>query len=418
MNENTGFNMPNASATQLASTAAEGASDEVRNAFDKATNYANEAWATAQNVFEALGEISFDDIPEIEVNFKDVISEAKSADNPKGIASPDGSEQSESKQSESDNAIEFPDEPEQPTISDSIDIPGFPEMVDTLQPLSDYDLKDAVERVVEKIEEFLKDKATGLDPEVEQAIWDRALARKEIQNLKMQQEAEEYFAARGYELPPGALVARLQEIQIEVERENLQTNNDIMIAQAQLEQSNFHTMIKEGTSVFLSTVEKELQIITEQNKILIAAYAAELERFKATLEARVVPMKAAADIYAAKSQGFAARCSGLAEQVRAQSVAIGAETDIAKATADIAIKNAEIKIGNVRRVIELQIEALKATAQVTGQIAASSLASINASASFGFSAGASLSQSDTTSRAINNNWSSSYSKQQTEILSA
>jgi hypothetical protein len=381
------------SATDLATNAARAASTEVATAFTAAKRYASDAWKEANTAFDRLAVLSF------KIDQSSVELEGEG-----GEISP----------------LSFPTAPEQPNIDSDITIPVYPVM-QPLKALPEFsslagDIDELRRIFLSKLKSMLEDGATGLPADVEQAIWDRALARREIQNLKMYQEAEEYFAARGYELPPGALAARLQEITIEIERENLQTNNDIMINQAQLEQSNLQWAVKEGAAVIIAMMEKDIQMVIDYNKGVISAFMADVERFKAEIEAQVVPIKAMAEIYTAESQGFAAHCAGLGEQARAEATVAGIDVEIAKAKADIAIKNSEINLDNARRVVELQVEALKAAAQVSGQVAASALAAINASASYGFSGGANTSRQDSTSRSEQQSWSWSWSEQQSQIL--
>lgn len=381
------------SATDLATNAARAASTEVATAFKAAKSYASDAWKEANTALDKLAVLQF------KISQSRVELEGEG-----GEISP----------------LSFPTAPEHPNIDSDITIPVYPVM-QPLKALPEFSSLagdiDKLRRIfLDKLKSMLKDGATGLPADVEQAIWDRALARREIQNLKMYQEAEEYFAARGYELPPGALAARLQEITIEIERENLQTNNDIMINQAQLEQSNLQWAVKEGAAVIIAMMEKDIQMVIDYNKGVISAFMADVERFKAEIEAQVVPIKAMAEIYTAESQGFAAHCAGLGEQARAEATVAGIDVEIAKAKADIAIKNSEINLDNARRVVELQVEALKAAAQVSGQVAASALAAINASASYGFSGGANTSRQDSTSRSEQQSWSQSWSEQQSQIL--
>lgn len=378
----------------LAQDAARSAGTEVGDAFNQAKNYANEAWHEANEAFNKLAILEFN-LGESGVELEGSV---------RGVSE-----------------LDFPTPPDQPDISSNITIPPYPVM-QPLKPLPEFsslagDIDELRRIFLNKLKSMLEDGATGLPTEVEQAIWDRALARNEIQNLKMYQEAEEYFAARGYELPPGALAARLQEITIEIERSNLQTNNDIMINQAQLEQSNLQWAVKEGAAVIIAMMEKDIQMVIDYNKGVIEAFVADVERFKSEIEAQTIPMKAMAEIYTAEAQGFAAHCGGLGEQARAEAAVAGVDVEIAKAKADVAIKNSEINLDNARRVVELQVEALKAAAQVSGQVAASALASINASASYGFSGSANVSQQDSTSRSEQKSWSWNWSQQQSQILS-
>ena len=94
--------------------------------------------------------------------------------------------------------------------------------------------------------------ATGLDPTVEQDIYDRALARQAIEDARVQSEIEDYFAARGFELPTGAMAGRLAEQANEISRNNTDLNGKIAEDQAKLAQAN---------SQYIITVSKDVEAI-------------------------------------------------------------------------------------------------------------------------------------------------------------
>jgi len=124
------------------------------------------------------------------------------------------------------------------------DFEGEEPFVDVVPPGSlfvynegDYvsDVKDAVD---DKLLSDIQNGGTGLNEDVEEAIWQRALAREEIKKERIYDEAEDYFASRGWSIPPGALAGRLQEALSEMERADSQVNYEIMIEQAKLAQQN------------------------------------------------------------------------------------------------------------------------------------------------------------------------------------
>lgn len=124
------------------------------------------------------------------------------------------------------------------------DFEGEEPFIDVVPPGSlfvynegDYvsDIKDAVDS---KLLSDIQNGGTGLAEDVEEAIWQRALAREEIKKEKIYNEAEDYFASRGWIIPPGALAGRLQEALSEMERADSQINYEVMIEQAKLAQNN------------------------------------------------------------------------------------------------------------------------------------------------------------------------------------
>ena len=97
--------------------------------------------------------------------------------------------------------------------------------------------------VKEGLLNWIENGGTGLDADVENELWERTLARTEADNERAYREAENYFASRGYDLPPGALAGRLLEINREIVRNRTQINAEISIEQARLAQNNTQIQI-------------------------------------------------------------------------------------------------------------------------------------------------------------------------------
>lgn len=153
--------------------------------------------------------------------------------------------------------------PDPPTLGDL----KLPEVPDIQIPIFDKSLKDITIEIpvpesfawqespynseiwssfLVKVRDGIINGGTGLNPEVEQAIFDRAKYRQLIENDKAYREVEHYFSARGYELPPGAMASRLAEVTVEILRANTDLNEKVMIEQAKLAQDNTHFMLEMG----------------------------------------------------------------------------------------------------------------------------------------------------------------------------
>jgi len=100
-----------------------------------------------------------------------------------------------------------------------------------------------------KVLNDIRNGGTGLGALVEEELYDRALARQETENERLYQEVENYFEARGFTLPVGAMAGRLAEAGREISRNNTEINSKIMIDQAQLAQTNTHFMIDKGVQL-------------------------------------------------------------------------------------------------------------------------------------------------------------------------
>ena len=88
------------------------------------------------------------------------------------------------------------------------------------------DLADSLEN---KVIYDLINGGTGLDADTEQAIWDRAQDRQTIENEKTYNEAMNFWASRGFSMPPGMLNAALVEARARIDQNNTNLNNDLLV---------------------------------------------------------------------------------------------------------------------------------------------------------------------------------------------
>lgn len=90
---------------------------------------------------------------------------------------------------------------------------------------------------------------TGLPPEVESALFDRARARLDMLAMKSTQEAYEQWSARGFAEPGGELSARLATIR-EVNRDGANNlNRDILIRVHEVEIENLRFAVQQGVAL-------------------------------------------------------------------------------------------------------------------------------------------------------------------------
>lgn len=240
-----------------------------------------------------------------------------------------------------------------------------------------------------RIANELVEGSTGLNADVEQAIFDRARGRKDLNNQAKYEEAENYFASRGFELPPGALVGRLNEIIIESLREDADLNNDILVEQARLAQENSRFILEKAVSTVNEIEMNHVNSILSYNKNVIDKYVAELEAYKNELLAESTRLETILKVYLGQVEAFKAEAQVAAVEVEVQAKIVELKIKQAQITAELAIKEAEIGIEQARLLHSITLDAVKAGAQVSAQITASALSSVNASASVGFSGGAS-----------------------------
>jgi hypothetical protein len=276
---------------------------------------------------------------------------------------------------------------------DEIDLP----VLDTLVSIPEFSaLTSSIDEVrvdfIAKIKAIMVDGATGLDATVEQAIWDRALNRQEIQNLAQYNEAEKYFSTRGFEFPTGAMAGRLQEISVEIARANAGLNKDITIEQAKLAQTNFQFAIEKGAGMVLEMMKTSIEAVLSANKGKIDKFLGQVELYKQQVAKEITIIETQIKIISAKIDVFKTGVS--ASEIAVNVKLKENELLLTKAQAILAakMKDADIVLDEANKVYVLQIELAKSIAQIHSQMAASAMSGINASASFGFSGGASMNE--------------------------
>lgn len=133
---------------------------------------------------------------------------------------------------------------------------------------------------------------SGLDPAVEQAIWDRARDRETSVALANEQEVMRASEALGFALPTGVLAAQLREAQQNYYAKLSELSRDVAIKQADLEQANLKDTIAAGMQLESTLIDYsyKLESITfesakEAASNALAAYNAALDKYKTLLAA-------------------------------------------------------------------------------------------------------------------------------------
>ncbi|TYK74368.1 hypothetical protein FSY45_19610 [Comamonas sp. Z1] len=132
---------------------------------------------------------------------------------------------------------------------------------------------------------------TGLNPVVEQAIWDRSRDRETQIALAREREVMRGAEALGFPLPSGVLAGQLAYARREYHDKLSGLARDIAIKQAELEQSNVKDAITQGLALEGQLMDQALQLdrlsfdaAKTAADHSIAAHNAALERFKALLD--------------------------------------------------------------------------------------------------------------------------------------
>lgn len=165
-----------------------------------------------------------------------------------------------------------------------------------------------------KLVDGIMNGGTGIVPEAEQAIYDRAASRLDIELQSAETKAFTDFASRGSRLPGGALVARLQEAQLQSTLARTDLTRDVLIKSADLAYQYSTFVIEKGISLehelmalFNSVQQRSfeaskavLEFAVQTYDVSVRAYSARLEGYKTEAEvfkARISAEIAKAELY-------------------------------------------------------------------------------------------------------------------------
>lgn len=134
---------------------------------------------------------------------------------------------------------------------------------------------------------------TGLPPAVEQAIFDRARSREESQTSKAVQEAFDTFANRGFNMPPGMLVAQVNAAREDGQMRVSGINRDTMIEAAKWQLESLRAAIEQG-------IAAENMMVQLHNNAANRGF----EAAKAVIDGHIALYNATVSLYNARQQGF------------------------------------------------------------------------------------------------------------------
>ncbi|OEU67541.1 MAG: hypothetical protein BA863_12315 [Desulfovibrio sp. S3730MH75] len=183
--------------------------------------------------------------------------------------------------------------------------------------------------LLSKVLNDIRNGGTGLGALIEEELYDRALRRQETENERLYREVESYFEARGFSLPVGAMAGRLAEAAREISRNNITTNAEIAINQADLAQKNTHFMVTKGIELegmlrdfFNQQATRAFEAARTIATVGIEIFNAQINKFNARIQA-----------YQAEGAVFESRVRGAltqAEIYRTQINACAVMSDVQK----------------------------------------------------------------------------------------
>jgi hypothetical protein len=249
-----------------------------------------------------------------------------------------------------------------------------------------------------QVDLWVQGASTGLAPAVEQAIWDRGRSREVMATMKKAQSAYRQFAARGFTKPPGALSIELQDAAQEAQNTDVTLSRDVMIKQADLEQSNRRFAFE--------IAEKIQAVLIEYLK----------DKMRRAMEIAKTLTEMQVQSFGHTMQGYVAQATYAGHRNHAEAELQRAQADIQIAEGNIRVEATKADIQSLIQKANMTIEAIRAAAQISGQLAASALSAVNLSGALHDSSSWGVSISDARSRSVSASESAQAVKQETEQL--
>lgn len=205
--------------------------------------------------------------------------------------------------------------------------------------------------------------STGIAPAVEQAIWDRGRAREVVTSNRKAREAIRSFAMRGFSKPPGALSLEVQDAIQEAQNNTVALSRDVMIKQADLEQTNRRF---------------SMELAEKMEEAMIAYTNQQMQR---ALEKAKLLQQFIIDIYQQEVAAYGVIIQAYGARVGAETAAFKAKTDMQVAEANIRLESAKTQLQALIQGVTLRVEVAKAGAQIAAQLAAAALSATSMSGS-------------------------------------
>jgi hypothetical protein len=217
---------------------------------------------------------------------------------------------------------------------------------------------------------------TGLNPAVEQQMWERDQERERI----MVNEAKEKIAAewskRGFDLPDGVLVAQLTQAEVDYRNKFLDRSRDIAIKQAELA-FQYTQFVKKS---ILEMNQILIMAVTEGNKITISKYQADIEGYKMQVQAAISTIDGAMKAYEASGTVYKAKADAQAAIAGIDVKAAEVQINSTIAQMQLFLKQAEIAIEQSRAMNQVRVAAAEAGGRIAATLAAGAMAGVSVQA--------------------------------------
>jgi hypothetical protein len=155
---------------------------------------------------------------------------------------------------------------------------------------------DAMDEALAWLVDTITNGGTGITAEVENLIWQRHRDNIMRETLQAQNTAYAEFSARGFSLPAGALVGKLENISVEGLRKSAEASRDLAIERMKIEIENVKFAVELSTKTRISAIQAASDYL--KTMMLGPETATKLADFGTDAQAKLI--SATADFYRAR----------------------------------------------------------------------------------------------------------------------
>jgi len=238
-------------------------------------------------------------------------------------------------------------------------------------------LTTTISSIIAQIQQRI-DYATGLRPDIEQAIFGRGIDRE----TKTVRSAFNNFlstvSGRGWSSPSGQNKSLFATLETEKRQKLSELSREIMNKQAELEQSNIQQNLVLYQS--LNAQLADMKRTDEANKVSL--YGVSIDAVIKKAQVYIAVNQSYVDTFASEVQAYAALSSTILSDAKLRLEQVTAVNTLNIQYSEIAIKKLELLNAHDSSKAALATEASKSIAAIMGQLSATLMNSINISQSF------------------------------------
>ena len=210
---------------------------------------------------------------------------------------------------------------------------------------------------------------TGLPENIETMIWERARRKEQMDARRLEQEATESVAARGFSIPPGVLSGRLLQIQQDVADRSATMGRDVAIKHIEIIIDNVRFAVEQGVKIRIAV----LSAVNDFMRAWMLPEELAIDRAKALTEAKTRLSDSAAAYYNAM-------ISEAELGLRAQDISARSWDNTNSSVVNAAVSNVQLRSSVVKDIAALYGQAAAAASSSIVSVAQSSLSAISSGA--------------------------------------